>query len=172
MNLGKKIICLIIPLFTILGCSESNVVKIMVDDISSVCDISYFRGIKADMYYKDLVAVVGEPNEIYQRERKDEDDDYNPVYYYQEGKIMCYWTGRKKDPIGVIEYTPYLNSNIRIDDFIESSYQYNINSETKKVAVFKGDTLYYLVYLDNLKIKKIEYWKVKKKMFNIADKYD
>lgn len=74
--------------------------------------------------------------------------------------------------MGLIEYTPYLNSNIRIDDFIESSYQYDIKSGTKKVAVFKDDTLYYLVYLDNLKIKKIEYWEVKKKMFNIADKYD
>ena len=131
MNFVRRTQFLIFLLFLILGCSNSNTVKVVVDDINSTCDTSCFRGIKADFYYKDLVATVGKPNEIYEEELSDEDDYYNPIYYFGEGKIMCYWNGKKKHPIGLIEYTPYLNSNIRVGDFIK-----NYINENRKKCIF------------------------------------
>lgn len=172
MNILRKAICLILPLLTLIGCNNSNDVKIVVDDIEDACDISCFRGIKSDMYYKDLVATVGEPQEIIIEERTDEEDTYDPIYYFEEGKIRCYWTGRKKDKIGLIEYTPYRTTKMQVENFIKDSYKYNITPETEIVAVFKEDILYYLVYLDDMRIRQIEYCEVKKNLFNIAGKFD
>lgn len=59
-----------------------------------------------------------------------------------------------------------------MDKLHKDSYKYNITPETEIVAVFKEDILYYLVYLDDMRIRQIEYWEVKKKLFNIADKFD
>lgn len=66
-----------------------------------------FRGIKPDMYYKDLVAVVGEPNDYEDIKDWDGDESHNPIYYFKEGKVMCWWCGSKKAEIGAIVYTPY-----------------------------------------------------------------
>lgn len=172
MNLLSKAIYLILPLLSLIGCNNSNDVKIVVDDIEESFDISYFRGIMADMYYKDLVLKVGEPQEIIIENNTDEDDIYDLIYYLEEGKIRCYWTGRKKDKIGLVQYTPYRTTMMQVEDFIKDSYKYNITSETEIVAVFKEDILYYLIFLDNMRIRQIDYWKVKKKLFNIADKFD
>ena len=124
------------------------------------------------MYYKELLAVAGEPNEFYERKRYDEADDYNPTYYSSVGKLMGYWSGNNSEPIGLVEYTPYRTSTIQVEDFIYQPKLYNIDVETDVVAVFKEDTLYYLVFIDSMKIKQIEFWKAKKTFGNIADKFD
>lgn len=171
MNLIKKT-TLVLFLILITACTDENKVKIVVDDIKSTCDISCFRGVeRSDLYYEDLVKIVGEPNDIIERVIDDE-IERNPTYYYKEGKITCYWTGNLNSPIGLIEYTPYRTSDIGIEKFIKSPNRYNIPLETEVVAIFKEDTLYYLVYLDSLKIETIEFWETKKRFFNVGGMYD
>ena len=139
--------------------------KIVVDDIDSFCDSTMFRGIKPDMYYDDLVAVVGEPND-YEDIKDGEDTSHNPVYYFKEGKVKCWWSGSKRDEIGVIVYTPYLNTHIYINNIIKKPIaDYEITPETKKVEIYKGDTLYFIITLDNLEVKEIHFSMFKKKSF-------
>lgn len=162
---------ILVAIISLTACGKD--IKIEVKDIDASCDTSCFRGIKPDISYDELVAIVGEPNEFIDIEHRDEDDDHNPIYYYKDGKVMSFWSGKKSETIGVVEYTPFLNTHFRIDEFFKIPLEdYNITSETKTVSVFKEDTLFFLISIDNMEIKKIEYWLVKKKMFNIADKYD
>lgn len=165
---------LIFLLFALFGCGKSDniIVKIMTEDVNLTCNISCFRGIEPDIYYKDLLAIAGEPNDFDDKGRKDEPDNYNPVYYSSVGKLMGYWSGKNCEQIGLVEYTPYRTSNVPIKDFVYQPELYNIDDETDIVAVFKDDTLYYLVYLDSMKIKQIEFWKTKKRFGNIAHQFD
>ena len=69
---------------------------------------------------------------------------------------MCYWSGSKRTEMGNIVYTPYGNTHIRIDDVIKRPLKdYDITSETEKIRIYKGDTLYYIIHLDNLEIKEV-----------------
>ena len=65
--------------------------------------------------------------------------------------------------MGTIVYTPYDNTHIRIDDFIKRPLkEYDITSETEKVSIYKGDTLFFIVHLDNLEVRKVSFLKLKK----------
>ena len=140
-------------LFTFTACNKGT--KIVVDDIDAFGDFSFFRGIKPDMYYSDLVAIAGEPSEFIDMKSADE-EDHNPIYYFKEGKVMCYWSGSKRTEMGTIVYTPYGNTHIRIDDVIKRPLEdYDITSETEKIRIYKGDTLYYIIQLDDLEIKEV-----------------
>lgn len=163
MEVIKKSIFFIVSaivLFSLTACNKGT--KIVVDDIDAFGDFSFFRGIKPDMYYSELVAVAGEPNEYVDIKSADE-EDHNPIYYFKEGKVMCYWSGSKRDEMGTIVYTPYSNTHIRIDDVIKWPLKdYKISSETEKISIYKGDTLYYTIHLDNLEIKEVYYLMFKK----------
>ena len=49
MNILRKAICLILPLLTLIGCNNSNDVKIVVDDIEDGGGSSGLRGVKSDV---------------------------------------------------------------------------------------------------------------------------
>lgn len=144
-------------LFAIVCLSACNKVpsgKITVDDMVPLGDSSLFRGIKPHMYYDELVALVGEPNELIDVEYDDE-KGRNPVYYFKEGKVMCNWSGSKRDAIGVINYVPYNNTHIYINELVKRPLQdYNISNETEKVYVYKEDSLYYIIDIDSLEVRK------------------
>ena len=155
-----QIIIIILLAATFTACNKGT--KIVVDDIDTFGDFSFFRGIKPDMYYSDLVAVAGEPSEFIDMKSADE-EDHNPIYYFKEGKVMCYWSGSKRDEMGTIVYTPYGNTHIRIDNVIKWPLKdYNITSETEEISIYKGDTLYYAIHLDSLEIKEVYYLMLKK----------
>lgn len=154
----KFYIVFAIILLSLTACNKGT--KIVVDDIESFGDFSFFRGIEPDMYYDELVSVAGEPSEYIDDES---DEDHNPIYYYKEGKVMCYWSGSKRTTMGTIVYTPYGNTHIRIGEIIKKPLKdYDITSETEKIRIYKGDTLYYIIHLDNLEIKEAYFIKLKK----------
>ena len=125
-------------------------------------DYSFFRGIKPDMYYDDLASVAGEPNE-YVDMKSDDEEDHNPIYYFKEGKVMCYWSGSKRDEMGTVVFTPYGNTHIRIDQLIKKNLdEYDITSKTKKIRLYEGDTLYFIISLDNFEIKEVFFLMIKK----------
>lgn len=138
-------------LFAFSACSKD--VVIVVDDVDAICNASFFGGIRPDIYYSDLVEIAGEPNE-YTDMKKGDEVSHNPTYYFSEGKVMCYWSGSRRAPIGTVIFTPYQNTHIQLNSVIQSSLgDYGISAKTKKVRVYEGDTLYYVFYLKQLEIK-------------------
>lgn len=151
--------------FCLCSCNRQ---KIDLHGVTHFVDNSIFRGIEPDILFSDLCDIVGEPNE-YQDEGSGSDKEHNPVYYFADGKIICHWSGNKKDEIGVIEYLPYLNKPLPINKLIDLPlYDYNITEQTKIIRVYEGEMLYYIIHLDNLKVEKITYWLVQKKFLNVA----
>ena len=155
-----KFLFILVMVLTLPACNKGN--KIVVDDINVFCDYSFFRGINPDMYYDDLVAVAGEPSEYVDMKSNDE-EDHNPIYYFKEGKVMCYWSGSKRDEMGNIVYTPYGNTHIHINDIIKKPLEdYGITSKTEKVHIYEGNTLYFIIKLDNLEIKEVYFLMLRK----------
>ena len=151
---------LLFAVFSFSSCDKEE--KIVVDDMDTFFDYSFFRGIKPDMYYDDLASVAGEPNE-YVDMKSDDEEDHNPIYYFKEGKVMCYWSGSKRDEMGTVVFTPYGNTHIRIDQLIKKNLdEYDITSKTKKIRLYEGDTLYFIISLDNFEIKEVFFLMIKK----------
>ena len=162
MKISIKYLFLIFALLTIVSCNKGTKIMFEGIDIGLICDTTLFRGIKPNIYYRDLCTVVGEPNEYIDMKSVDE-EDHNPIYYFKEAKVMCYWSGSKRDKLGTIVYTPYLNTHLRVDNFIKCPlYEYNIDSGTESISVYKKDTLYFIIHLDKLEIKDISYMLLKK----------
>ena len=123
-------------------------------------DNSMFRGLTPDISYKEMCERVGKPNDYIDEKHYNEDDDHNPVYYFKEGKVMAYWSGNKRDPIGNLVYTPYLNTEIDIHDILKVFWfnHNNIKANTKKIKLidtFNYNPYVYIITLDNFKVKKI-----------------
>lgn len=151
---------LLFAVFSFSSCDKEE--KIVVDDMDTFFDYSFFRGIKPDMYYDDLASVAGEPNE-YVDMKSDDEEDHNPIYYFKEGKVMCYWSGSKRDEMGTVVFTPYGNTHIRIDQLIKKNLdEYDITSKTKRIRLYEGDTLYFIISLDNFEIKEVFFLMIKK----------
>lgn len=163
MNKIKAMLFATMLLFA--SCSSNKGTKIYVEDIESCCNtMSFFRGIEPDLCYRDLCDIVGEPNEYKDFKRGEDEKCHNPIYYFDEGKVMCYWSGGIRDEIGVVEYTPYNNTHIQIDSFFTCPLDsYGITSETTKVCVYESDVLYFVIELKNYEIVGISYIKYKKK---------
>jgi hypothetical protein len=160
--MNKKVVRLLLlfAVFSFSSCDKEE--KIVVDDMDTFFDYSFFRGIKPDMYYDDLASVAGEPNE-YVDMKSDDEEDHNPIYYFKEGKVMCYWSGSKRDEMGTVVFTPYGNTHIRIDQLIKKNLdEYDITSKTKKIRLYEGDTLYFIISLDNFEIKEVFFLMIKK----------
>ena len=69
----------------------------------------------------------------------------------------------------MIEFIPFENKPMNIENILKVPLsEYDITAKSEKLRLFQGDMLYYVVYLDNLKVKKIDYWLVKKKFLNVA----
>lgn len=141
------------------GCNRGP--KIFISNIQSDCDISYFRGIKPDITFDELVEIAGEPSEYYDEGRGDE-AEHNPVYYFKDGKIICHWTGYKRDEIGMVEYIPFSVNKLYLDDFVKIQYNKDdVTEKSKGVSVYKGDMWLFTIKLEDREIKSIEYWNVK-----------
>lgn len=155
-------------LFTLMICACNKGTNIEVNDIKEVINDSMFRGVTPDIMFSQLCELVGEPNE-YEDKGSGDEEEHNPIYYFDDGKIICHWSGSKKDEIGVIDFIPYQNKPIYIQDVLRVPLsQYDITEKTKKLRIYEDDELYFIIYLDKLKIKEIEYWLVKKKFLNVA----
>lgn len=162
----NKYISILFTIFLLSSCNKG--IEVIVDDIEVYFDISMFRGVTPDMYFDELCSVVGEPNEYFDCGKGD-DKEHSPIYYFKEGKILCHWSGSRKDEIGMVEYIPYNNTTIHFMDIVNFPLsEYSITDETKKVRIFQDDVLYFIIELDNLKVTSIHYWLVKKKFGNIA----
>ena len=91
---------------------------IRVDNLDTICNLSFFKGIRPGMLYDDVVALVGKPNEhinLTYEGRKYRDF----IYYCKEGKIRCSWTGKKSDRIDDVEYIPYENIYLSLDEVLK-----------------------------------------------------
>ena len=150
-------------LFVFCSCKNNKRIKIVVDDIESCCNMSVFRGIEPDIYFKDLCERVGEPNEYIDMNRGGGEICHNPIYYFKEAKIMCYWSGSKRDEIGVVDYIPYNNSHISIDSFFTCPLDnYEITSETTNIGIYENNVFYFGIGLKNYEIEQISFWKIER----------
>ena len=162
MRISIRSLLLIFVLLFITSCDNSAKIVVKDIEIGLFCDTTMFRGIKPDMYYNDLCAIVGEPNEYIDMKSSDE-DNHNPLYYFKEGKVMCFWSGSKRDKMGTIVYTPYLNTHLQVDDVIKLPLKdYDINTNTERVSIYKEDTLFFIIHVKNLEVKDISYLMIKK----------
>lgn len=147
--------CLIIGVI-ILFSSCSRKVEIKDQPIDQVFNNYMFCGVEPDLSYKELCNRVGEPNDFYEYE-DDYETSHNPLYYTPSGKIMCWWAGYKKYPIGNVEFTPHRNVDINISDILDVNLSdYNIKSNTKKIKLMNENYPFiYFISLDNFKVTKI-----------------
>ena len=150
----KRIIYIILLVLSIVSCSPSRQ-KIEVQDIQKECDFSIFHGLKPDMAEDDFFSVLGQPNEWY--DGKDEDERHCPIYYFQDYKLKGYWDGEYPE-IGVIEFIPYNNINYTIDQFLSNPQKYGIDKNTKRFDIYSNGIWWFEVFLDNYRVKKIQYW--------------
>lgn len=155
-------------LLLLTSCNNEKKVDIKADDVDQIFNASMYRGAVPDIKFSELCDIVGEPNE-YLDEGSGEDEEHSPIYYFEEGKIICHWSGHKRDDIGMIDYIPFENKPMYIQQILKAPLSdYNITEKTKKVRIYEGDMLYFIAHLDNYRVKKINYWLVKKKWFNVA----
>lgn len=166
-----KKVNIIFFLFTVLllcSCNNEKKIDIKADNVDQIFNASMYRGAKPGIKFDELCEFVGEPNEYLDKGSGD-DEEHSPIYYFEEGKIICHWGGSRKEDIGLIDYIPFENKPMYIQEIFKVPISnYNITEKTEKVRIYEGDILYYIVYLDNFRVKKINYWLVKKKMFNVA----
>ena len=143
-------------LFALFSCNRG--IKIEVTNVESCCDLSLFRGVEPDIRYDDLCDIVGEPNEFIDMNLGGGEECHNPIYYFKEGKVMCYWSGGIKDEIGVVEFTPYNNTHIQIDSFFTCPLDsYRITPKTTKIRIYENDVLYFIIKLKEFRIVEISY---------------
>lgn len=159
---------LILSALILSSCNNGKKIDIDAADIDQIFNASMYRGAVPDIKFAELCDIVGEPNE-YLDEGSGDDEEHSPIYYFNNGKIICHWSGHKRDDIGMIDFIPFENKPMYIQDIMKVPIsRYNITEKTKKIRFYEGKMLYYIVYLDNFRVKKINYWLVKKKMFNVA----
>ena len=137
----KKSLFLIITTLLFSACTSKKVsIEIEnLNELGEVCDTSFFHGINdsfSDFYYDDLCRVVGEPNEY----DYDDYDDYkgdskNPIYYFNDGKVLIHWSGDEVDPMGTMVFTPFDNKPRYIEDCIFRASEYGINDKTEDVYI-------------------------------------
>ena len=150
----KRIIFIILVVLSIVSCSSSKQ-KIEVEDIQKECDFSIFHGLKPDMKEDAFFSVLGQPNEWY--DGKEDDDRHCPIYYFKDYKLKGYWDGEYPE-IGVIEFIPYNNINYTIDQFLSNPQKYGIDKNTKRFDIYSNGIWWFEVFLDNYRVKKIQYW--------------
>ena len=151
-----KVATLLVLVIMLSSCQRK--VKIETNDIDKVLDTSMFRGVVSDLTYDELCDLVGEPQDFWDKKATsfDDEEDHNPVYYFDNGKLMCYWSGSKKTTMGVITFTPYLNRPMNINEILKVNIvDYNITKDTKSVCIYKGKIECYCIDLDNLRVKDI-----------------
>ena len=130
--------------------------KIEVKNIHDVCDFSIFHGLEPNMEIKDFFTVLGQPNE-YLDGRDDEGTYHCPVYYFTDYKLKCNWDGDYHE-MGTIEFIPYDNVNYTIDEFIKNPQQYGIDENATRFNIYSDGIWYFEVFLDNNRVKSIQYW--------------
>lgn len=163
-----NLIFIMFTVFFLYSCNDGKKIDIKVDDVDLIFNASMYRGAKPDIKFDELCEIVGEPNE-YLDEGSGDDVEHSPIYYFPEGKIICHWGGSKRKDIGMVDYIPFENKPMYLQEIFKAPISnYGITEETKKVRLYEGDMLYYIVYLEDYRVTKINYWLVKKKMFNVA----
>lgn len=150
----KQICLLLFILLALSACTKKVEIKDI--DIDRDFDNSLLCGIRDGLTYNELCDIVGEPNDYYEY-KDDYETSYNPLYYTPNGKIMCWWSGSKRDPIGSIEFTPHQNIHINLTDILDiNPSSYGINSDTKKVKLENDNYPYiYYITLEDYEVKKI-----------------
>lgn len=155
----KHLLYLILALFLV-SCNKGKVVD--VPNIDQTCNVSFFQGVKPDIKYSELCAIVGTPNEFIET-GSGEDKEKSPVYYLKDAKLVCHWSGDEDDAIGVIDWIPYQNKTFMLNQFFKANpSEYGIDLETEKFRIYKDGTWYFSVHLENNKLTKVSYWLVKK----------
>lgn len=153
----------------ILLCSCSKGVKIEESNLSRIFDNSMFRGVVPDIPINELYDIVGTPNEYLDIEGDSDTEEHSPIYYFDDGKLICHWSGNEREIIGMVDFTPFENKPMYLQDILNVPFEkYDINEDTKRVRLYQGDKLYYIIELDNFKVKEIEYWLLKPGLFTIS----
>lgn len=148
----KKIFALFTIILVFSACT-----KIIKDvNIDKVFNSTIFCGLEPDISYYELCNRMGEPNDYYKYEDRYE-SSHNPLYYTPYGKIMCWWSGSKRDPIGNIEFTPHQNIHIRLTEILDiNPSDYGISYNTKKIKLAnKNYPIMYYITLEDMEVKKI-----------------
>ena len=101
-------------------------------------------------------SVLGQPNDWIDG-RDDEGVVHSPVYYFKEYKLIGCWDGKYPE-IGVIEFIPYNNITYTLDQFLSHPQKYGVNPSTKVLRICSNGVWWFEVYMDNYKVKKIQYW--------------
>lgn len=155
----KHLLYLILALLLV-SCNKGRVVE--VHNIDKACNVSIFQGIKPDIKYSELCAIVGSPNEFIET-GSGEDKEKCPVYYLKDAKLVCHCSGDEEDPIGVIDWIPYQNKTFTLNQFFKANpSEYGFDSETERFRVYKDGIWYFSVYVENNKLIKVSYWLLKK----------
>ena len=150
------------------SCNNEKKIDIEVADVDLIFNASMFRGAKPDIKFDELCEIVGEPNEYLDKGSGDE-EEHSPIYYFPEGKIICHWSGCKKEEIGCVDYIPFENKPMYLQNiFNKPVSNFGITEKTKKVRIYKEEMLYYLINLDNFRVSEIEYWLAPKRFLNVA----
>ena len=95
--------------------------------------------------------------------------EHSPMYYLDDGKVICHWGGDEDELIGMIEFIPYNSDPIDLASLLCGSLSdYRIKTSTRAVRVYHNNVLYYRLKVDNYRIKSIEYWMAKRSFLNVA----
>ena len=151
------------------SCSCEKKVDITIDDLAVDIHNEIFRGIIPDIRIEELVEIAGEPIDFIDIPGDYDEREHSPIYYLDNGKIICHWLGEADENIGMVEYIPYYARPIYIDSLlIKEPSEYKIKRSIPIVRVYRDNVLYFLINLDRFQVTSIEYWMAKRKLFNVA----
>jgi hypothetical protein len=165
---NKRLIIVVLLALSISSCQRNNTVDITLSSLEETCNTSIFQGARPNISLKALLANCGEPNDFL--DLGETGGTYSPTYYKSKGKIICHYSKEdKKYGIGMVEYVPYQNVTMHINDFLYgATTYYGVTNETEKVRIYRNDTLYYRIIVNNSIVESIEYWLAKKRFMNVA----
>jgi len=160
----KKAIFILAILLSLIfvSCKKGHKVQLSSrDEVYAEFDMSIFRGILPDgMTYREMVNIVGEPNEFDDSESSRDERLHKPVYYSQRGKLLVAWSGdSKNEEIGLITFKSFHNTPLLTRDFVYNPEKLGIPLD-EEFAVYVDDTLYFIVNQRDGKILRIDYWHV------------
>lgn len=165
---NKFLIVAVLGIMVFTGCN-TNKVDITTEDVLVDIQERYFQGAQPDIDYSTLVRILGEPMEYLDIPGDYDEREHSPIYYLSDGKIICHWLGEGDELIGMIEYIPFNTSTLLLETLISGELSdCGITTTTKTIRVFRDNVLYYRLLVENTRIKKIEYWMVKRKFMNVA----
>jgi len=138
------------------------------EEVYAEFDMSIFRGIVPnDMTYREVVNILGEPNEFAYWESSTDEIFNDPVYYSNKGKLLIDWGEEDDDEkIDLVTFESFQNTPLLTRDFVHNPEKLGIPLD-KVFAVYVDDLLYFIVDQEDGKILDIAYFYIKEGKENL-----